>query len=35
MLKSGPNKAGGQAFVTYVLSEPAKKVLADAGFQAP
>jgi molybdate transport system substrate-binding protein len=35
VLKSGPNKAGGQAFVTYVLSPPAQKVLTDAGFQTP
>jgi len=35
VLKNGPNQAGGQAFVAYVLSEPAKKVLTDAGFQAP
>jgi molybdate transport system substrate-binding protein len=34
-LKNGPNSAGGQAFVTYVLSAPARKVLTDAGFQAP
>lgn len=35
VLENGPNKAGGRAFVTYVLSEPAGKVLSAAGFQAP
>ncbi|WP_204082755.1 molybdate ABC transporter substrate-binding protein [Asanoa ishikariensis] len=35
VVKNAPNKAGAQAFVAYVLSEPAKKVLTDAGFQAP
>jgi len=35
VVKNGPNKAGGQAFVNYVMSEPARKVLTDAGFQTP
>jgi molybdate transport system substrate-binding protein len=35
VLENGPNKAGGRAFVAYVLSQPARKVLTDAGFQAP
>ncbi|MEV4623175.1 molybdate ABC transporter substrate-binding protein [Asanoa sp. NPDC049573] len=35
VLKNGPNRTGGQAFVNYVLSPPARKVLTDAGFQAP
>ncbi|MEV4536151.1 molybdate ABC transporter substrate-binding protein [Asanoa sp. NPDC049518] len=35
VLENGPNTAGGQAFVAYVMSEPARKVLTDAGFQAP
>jgi molybdate transport system substrate-binding protein len=34
-LKNAPNPAGAAAFVAYVLSEPAQKVLADAGFQKP
>jgi molybdate transport system substrate-binding protein len=35
LLKSAPNKAGAQAFLTYVLSDKAKPVLAQAGFQSP
>ncbi|SNT63620.1 molybdate transport system substrate-binding protein [Asanoa hainanensis] len=35
VLKNAPNKAGAQAFVDYVLSDPGEKVLTDAGFQAP
>ncbi|WP_373312296.1 molybdate ABC transporter substrate-binding protein [Asanoa siamensis] len=35
VLKDAPNKAGGQAFVDYVTSDPGEKVLTDAGFQAP
>jgi len=35
VLKNAPNKAGAQAFVTYVLSARGKAVLTDAGFQAP
>lgn len=35
VLKNAPNKAGAQAFVAYVLSDKAKSVLAQAGFQAP
>ena len=35
VLKDAPNKAGAQAFVAYVQSDPAKAVLTQAGFQAP
>jgi molybdate transport system substrate-binding protein len=34
-LKDAPNPAGAAAFVTYVESAPAIKVLTDAGFQQP
>jgi molybdate transport system substrate-binding protein len=34
-LKGAPNAAGAAAFVTYVESAPAIKVLTDAGFQQP
>jgi molybdate transport system substrate-binding protein len=34
-LKGAPNPAGAAAFVAYVESEAAQKVLADAGFQKP
>jgi molybdate transport system substrate-binding protein len=34
-LKGAPNPAGAAAFVAYVDSEAAQKVLADAGFQKP
>jgi molybdate transport system substrate-binding protein len=34
-LKSAPNATAAAAFVAYVQSEPAQKVLADAGFQKP
>ncbi|NMO53171.1 molybdate ABC transporter substrate-binding protein [Actinoplanes sp. TBRC 11911] len=34
-LKDAPNPAAATAFVTYVQSEPAMKVLTDAGFQKP
>ena len=34
-LKGAPNAAGAAAFVAYVQSEAAQKVLADAGFQKP
>jgi molybdate transport system substrate-binding protein len=34
-LKNAKNAAGAAAFVTYVQSEPAQKVLADAGFLKP
>jgi molybdate transport system substrate-binding protein len=34
-LKNAPNAAGAAAFVAYVRSEPAQRVLADAGFQRP
>jgi molybdate transport system substrate-binding protein len=34
-LKGGSNKAGGQAFIAYVLSDKGKSVLTGAGFQAP
>ena len=34
-LKDARNAAGAAAFVAYVRSEPAQKVLADAGFQRP
>jgi len=35
VLKDAPNKAGGAAFVAYVMSDNGRAVLADAGFQAP
>jgi molybdate transport system substrate-binding protein len=35
VLKNAPNKAGAQAFLSYVLSDKAKAVLTQAGFQAP
>lgn len=35
VLKSAPNRTAARAFVTYVQSDQAKKVLTDAGFQAP
>jgi molybdate transport system substrate-binding protein len=35
VLKQAPNKAGGQAFGSYLRSEPARKVLTEAGFQVP
>jgi molybdate transport system substrate-binding protein len=34
-LRNAANRAGGQAFVAYVLSDRARSVLAAAGFQAP
>lgn len=34
-LKDAPNNAGAKAFVAYVLSDKAKAVLTQAGFQAP
>jgi molybdate transport system substrate-binding protein len=34
VLNKAPNKAGAQAFLTYVQSDKAKDVLAQAGFQA-
>lgn len=34
-LKDAPNPPGAAAFVAYVQSAPALKVLTDAGFQAP
>jgi molybdate transport system substrate-binding protein len=34
-LTDAPNAAGAAAFVAYVRSEPAQRVLADAGFQRP
>ena len=34
-LKNAPNKAGARAFLTYVLSDEARTVLIQAGFQAP
>lgn len=34
-VKDAPNPAGAQAFLAYVRSEPAQRVLADAGFQRP
>jgi molybdate transport system substrate-binding protein len=33
VLKNSPNRAGGQAFVAYVLSDKGKAVLTEAGFQ--
>ena len=35
VLKDAPNKAGAQAFVSYVQSDRAGSVLSQAGFQAP
>jgi molybdate transport system substrate-binding protein len=35
VLKNAPDKAGGQAFVAYVLSDEGKAVLTEAGFQGP
>jgi molybdate transport system substrate-binding protein len=35
VLADAPNAAGARAFVAYVRSEPARAVLAEAGFQAP
>ncbi len=35
LLKDTANKAAAEAFVDYVLSDKARTVLADAGFQAP
>jgi molybdate transport system substrate-binding protein len=35
VLKNATNKTAAEAFVAYVLSDKAKTVLADAGFQAP
>ena len=35
VLKDAPNKAGAQAFLAYIQSDPAKAVLTQAGFQAP
>jgi molybdate transport system substrate-binding protein len=35
VLKNAPNKAGAQAFVSWVLSDKGKAVLTQAGFQAP
>ncbi|WP_428962354.1 molybdate ABC transporter substrate-binding protein [Micromonospora fluostatini] len=35
VLRDAPNPAGAQAFVAYVLSEPGRTVLTEAGFQAP
>jgi molybdate transport system substrate-binding protein len=34
-LRSAPNPTGAAAFVAYVQSGAAQKVLADAGFQKP
>ncbi|HET6529075.1 MAG TPA: molybdate ABC transporter substrate-binding protein [Actinoplanes sp.] len=34
-LKNAPNPSGAQAFIAYVQSEPARQVLAEAGFQRP
>lgn len=34
-LKNAPNPAGAAAFVAYVQSAPAQRVLTDAGFQKP
>jgi len=34
-LKAAPNAAGAAAFVAYIQSDAAQKVLADAGFQKP
>jgi molybdate transport system substrate-binding protein len=35
VLKNAPNFNGAQAFLSYVLSDKAKAVLTEAGFQAP
>lgn len=35
VLKNAPNKAGADAFLAYLQSEPAKAVLTAAGFQTP
>jgi len=35
VLKDAPNRTAAEAFVAYVLSEPARRVLTEAGFQAP
>ncbi|MGW5364389.1 molybdate ABC transporter substrate-binding protein [Actinopolymorpha pittospori] len=35
VLKDAPNKAGGQAFIDYVLSRKGESALTQAGFQAP
>jgi molybdate transport system substrate-binding protein len=35
VLKNAPNKAGAQAFVSWVLSDKGRTVLTQAGFQAP
>jgi len=35
VLQNAPNKAGAQAFITYVQSDKGKAVLTAAGFQAP
>jgi molybdate transport system substrate-binding protein len=34
-LKGAPNPAGAAAFVAYVQTDPAQRVLSDAGFQQP
>lgn len=34
-LKNAPNRAGAEAFLAYLRSEPAKAVLTAAGFQTP
>jgi molybdate transport system substrate-binding protein len=34
-LKGAPNAAGAKEFVAYVLSQPGRRVLADAGFLPP
>jgi molybdate transport system substrate-binding protein len=34
-LKDAPNPSGARAFVDYVLSDKAQRVLAEAGFQRP
>jgi molybdate transport system substrate-binding protein len=35
VLKNAPNKTAAEAFVAYVLSDKARAVLSQAGFQAP
>jgi molybdate transport system substrate-binding protein len=35
IVKNAPNKAGAQAFITYLLSDKTKAVLTEAGFQSP
>ena len=35
VLKSAPNKAAAQAFLSYVLADRGRAVLTEAGFQAP